>query len=189
MSTSIEEHARRVADWPPLTPEVVREIRELLPSVSDDLARHIRWVAETATAPDAETLARVRALLPPVPLRDEGVAEQMVAEDAAHRRAVDRSKKRRRDPADIALEVLAERLDRMRAQRKERDRVSAAGALARDAARIAEKLDIPFSEAYGQAKAMAEARRMDEERRRTHADGHLWCVPDECEIAARREVP
>lgn len=86
----------------------------------------------------------------------------------------------RKTVADVAVEVLGERFDRMRLRVKEREEQSAERALVADAIRLAEELDVPFVEAYGMARAHAAFRRLDEERRVTHAHGHLYCVPGEC---------
>lgn len=129
--------------------------------------------------------ARLAALL--LPAQEDSirrvVAEldvQRTAEEAEDRRAVDRAKRRRKDPADIALEMLGKRFDQMHKRAKDHESATADDALVRSALQIMSKLDVPFAEAFANAKGIAESRRMDEERRRTHANGHMWCVLGEC---------
>lgn len=42
----------------------------------DDLVQHIRWVADSASVPDADALERLRALLPPLADRPDRTEAQ-----------------------------------------------------------------------------------------------------------------
>ena len=157
-----------VAEWPLPTSDQVRLLRDLMPPPSPD--DFIRALANTLPAGSTHR-SRVEVLL----------AEEWQITKAPRARRV-----RRKDPADIALEVLARKIDGLRSGRpdaptREMSRV------VDDARRIADDLGIPLAEALAQAKAGAEFRKMGAIRRARHESDHMWCVAPECDIAAGRE--
>lgn len=102
-------------------------------------------------------------------------AREIAADTAAARRALSR----RRDPADIAIEVLTERIAAIQK--------AAPDPIVDEARRIAAQTGQSFQGALANARAMREARALDERRRATHADGHMWCIASECPSAWREE--
>lgn len=123
-------------------------------------------IAARAPMPSAEVIARLRALLgfdyeaeTETRQRAERLSGERQAERERDRAAVRGRLARRRDPADIAAEVLSQKIDEMRAANSPRTRVT--DPVVAEARHIQQQLDISWSDAFAQARAIAEYRRIE----------------------------
>jgi len=144
-----------------------------------DQAEYIRRLVDAAPPLTAEQRHKLSALLSPAAeVQSAEMRSQRHAEETKARVSVRRNLARRKSPEDLAAEAIAARLAARRANRPpEPDPVVV------EALRIQEQLGVSWTDAYANAKALKEARRRDADRRREHADGHMWCVPSECSAA------
>ena len=153
---SLEDHVKRIVDSaPPLTQGQRARLGALLLSSGS--------AAMTATPPPPAKRATRR---PAAPVRrgtrDASTISRFLAEEIASARLTSTQPLTHGAADPVATDAL-EVFGRMRSRGVD---------------------GYTWEQAYAEARARAaESRRIDEERRRTHADDHFWCVYPECPSA------
>lgn len=174
MSRAIDDPAKLARAGRVMRAAVDREAR-LRKVSSDDFLKRVVAQAPPLTAAQKADLA---ALLAPggeaERRREEDLAAQAKAEEDRRRASVRKGIAAKKTPQALAEEYIAERLAAMRAPTTAAD---PAVAIALD---LMQKTGQSWTDAHADAETILEVRRLDAERRRTHANGHFWCVFPEC---------